>query len=208
MNTTDKRQLTIDSYTKEATNINNFTYLDSTIITFDTNNYYYFLVFTGKKTKPTNFIRTISADLREVAINSIKKIILDKYEKNLSFIESKKAISNTIQKGTILYSDWGYEQTNINFYLVLERKNSKLILQEIGQIRTYERQDDGTYSQKTTYCNAALWISSSEGSPLLDSLKKGKSITIFTDRMPEIDVKIEGDKTFVNRNYTVKDIAL
>ncbi|MCT3649905.1 hypothetical protein KRE40_18410 [Elizabethkingia meningoseptica] len=144
MNTTDKRQLTIDSYTKEATNINNFTYLDSTIITFDTNNYYYFLVFIGKKTKPANFIRTISEDLREVAINSIKKIILDKYEKNLSFIESKKAISDTIKKGTILYSDWGYEQTNINFYLVLERKNSKLILQEIGQTRTYERQDSGT----------------------------------------------------------------
>lgn len=49
MNTTDKRQLTIDSYTKEATNINNFTYLDSTIITFDTNNYYYVLVLLEKK---------------------------------------------------------------------------------------------------------------------------------------------------------------
>ncbi|MET7038800.1 single-stranded DNA-binding protein [Elizabethkingia miricola] len=71
-----------------------------------------------------------------------------------------------------------------------------------------KRQDDGTYTQKTTYCNAALWINSNEGSPLLDSLKKGKSITIFADRMPEIDVKVEGDKTYVNRNYTVKDIAL
>ncbi|WP_454058938.1 hypothetical protein [Elizabethkingia ursingii] len=49
-----------------------------------------------------------------------------------------------IQKGTILYSDWGYEQTNINFYIVLERRNSKLILQEIGQKRTYDRQDSGT----------------------------------------------------------------
>ncbi|AQX03696.1 hypothetical protein BBD32_19320 (plasmid) [Elizabethkingia anophelis] len=144
MNTIDKRQLTIDSYTKEATNINNFTYLDSTIITFEKDTYYYSLIFTGRKTKPTYFNRATAEDIREVGINNIKKIILDKYEKNLSFIESKKAISDTIQKGTILYSDWGYEQTNINFYLVLERKNSKLILQEIGQTRTYERQDSGT----------------------------------------------------------------
>ncbi|MDV4026055.1 hypothetical protein CMT52_17115 [Elizabethkingia anophelis] len=142
--TRTNRQQTIDCYTKEATNINNFTYLDSTIITFEKDTYYYSLIFTGRKTKPTYFNRATAEDIREVGINNIKKIILDKYERNLRFIENRKAISNTIQKGTILYSSWGYEQTNINFYLVLERRNSKLILQEIGQTRTYERQDSGT----------------------------------------------------------------
>jgi hypothetical protein len=41
--------------------------------------------------------------------------MLEKYERNLRFIENRKTISDTIQKGTILYSSWGYEQTNINF---------------------------------------------------------------------------------------------
>ena len=142
--TRTNRQQTIDCYTREASNINNSSYLDSTIITFEKDNYYYFMVFMGRKTKPTYFNRATAEDIREVTINSAKKIMLEEYEKNLRFIENRKAISDTIQKGTILYSSWGYEQTNINFYLVLERKNSKLILQEIGQTRTYERQDSGT----------------------------------------------------------------
>ncbi|MET7038797.1 hypothetical protein [Elizabethkingia miricola] len=144
MKITDKRQITIDRYTQNATNINTSDYLDNTIILFEKDTYYYSMIFTGRKTKPTYFNRATAEDIREVGINNIKKILLEKHEKNLSFIENRKRISDTIQEGTILYSDWGYEQTNINFYLVLERRNSKLILQEIGQTRTYERQDAGT----------------------------------------------------------------
>lgn len=48
---------------------------------------------------------------------------------------SKKSL---IKQGTILYADWGYEQTNIDFYIVLERKNDFVILQEIGQDKIYD----------------------------------------------------------------------
>ena len=48
-------------------------------------------------------------------------------------------------KGAILYSSWGYEQTNIDFYEILERKNDFVIIQEIGQIRNHDsRGDSGT----------------------------------------------------------------
>jgi hypothetical protein len=47
--TRTNRQQTIDCYTREACNINNSSYLDSTIITFEKENYYYFMVFIGKK---------------------------------------------------------------------------------------------------------------------------------------------------------------
>ena len=43
-----------------------------------------------------------------------------------------------ITQGDILSSSWGYEQTNVDYYLVLCRKNSTVTLQAIGQERTYD----------------------------------------------------------------------
>jgi hypothetical protein len=61
----------------------------------------------------------------------------------------KKTTRNYSERLNSLCS-WGYEQTNINFYLVVERKKSTLVLQEIGQNRTYEHQDSGTCTPNTS----------------------------------------------------------
>ena len=37
------------------------------------------------------------------------------------------------KQGQIYYDEWGYEQTNINFYTVMEVKTKSVILQEIGK---------------------------------------------------------------------------
>jgi len=38
----------------------------------------------------------------------------------------------TIKKGDVLVSKWGYDQTNVDFYLVLKRTNKMVTLQQIG----------------------------------------------------------------------------
>lgn len=38
----------------------------------------------------------------------------------------------TIKTGDILVSKWGYDQTNVEFYLVLERTPKMVWLQEVG----------------------------------------------------------------------------
>lgn len=48
------------------------------------------------------------------------------------------------QPGAILYTSWGYEQTNIDFYIVLERKPRSVVLQEIGQDKVQDGYDSGT----------------------------------------------------------------
>lgn len=40
--------------------------------------------------------------------------------------------------GAILCSSWGYEQTNIDWYIILERKNDYILIQEIGTKKTYD----------------------------------------------------------------------
>ena len=36
------------------------------------------------------------------------------------------------KEGAILYSTWGYEQTNVDFYKIVERKPKSVVLQKIG----------------------------------------------------------------------------
>ena len=43
-----------------------------------------------------------------------------------------KARAAKIQTGTIFSSSWGYEQTNVDFYLCTERKGASVTLQPIG----------------------------------------------------------------------------
>jgi len=50
--------------------------------------------------------------------------------------------SQKFKPGTILYSSWGYEQTNIDFYQIIERKGQFVTLQEIGSEKTYEEWGD------------------------------------------------------------------
>lgn len=57
---------------------------------------------------------------------------LDKLQK-----EAKEKIGK-YKMGTILYSSWGHEQTNVNFYIVMEVKGSFLKLHEIGKTITKE----------------------------------------------------------------------
>lgn len=47
--------------------------------------------------------------------------------------EMKRAeFKNKIEVGTILYSSWGYDQTNIDFYQVIENKNETVFIRPIA----------------------------------------------------------------------------
>ena len=52
-----------------------------------------------------------------------------KYKKTIS--EERKASGPGLVIGDILYSSWGYEQTNVNFYQVIDVRNKMVILKEI-----------------------------------------------------------------------------
>ena len=50
------------------------------------------------------------------------------------YVEKKKLF----EVGSILYCSWGWEQTNIDWYIILERKNDYILIQEIGTKKTYD----------------------------------------------------------------------
>lgn len=59
------------------------------------------------------------------------------------YAEQKKQEHDKIQAGSILYSSWGYDQTNIDFYKVVRRSGSLVELVEIGQHRERTEHDGG-----------------------------------------------------------------
>ena len=50
----------------------------------------------------------------------------------------QELIENGFKVGDILYDSWGYEQTNIDFYQVIEVKPKSVIIRPIGQEVTEE----------------------------------------------------------------------
>lgn len=80
-----------------------------------------------------------------------------KREKTIEFFTLKREIERaeiSLKKGieegkkyvpgAILYSLWGYDQTNVDFYIILERVNNTVTLQQIGGIRKYSSDMSGT----------------------------------------------------------------
>ena len=49
--------------------------------------------------------------------------------------------ARAIQPGVILVASWGYEQTNIDFYKVLDRRGDAVTIVEIGQKKMKEEND-------------------------------------------------------------------
>lgn len=125
--------------------VNNYLYH-----TFYNSRFYCLLIFKKSQYKPIYFKPYEKLEKLNLFLADHKKRIEDIVENEKKRKEAIKKLQETIQKGSILYASWGYEQTNINFYLVVERKKSTLVLQEIGQNRTYEHQDSGTCTPNTS----------------------------------------------------------
>ena len=65
---------------------------------------------------------------------------IERVEKNVNAENERKAIKKEAQKnmnhnfvkGSIIYNSWGYDQTNIDFYQIIEVKAKSVILREIA----------------------------------------------------------------------------
>jgi hypothetical protein len=74
-----------------------------------------------------------NTDAERAAFIADKKHVIDR---DTESAELRAAIyaadAEKIQAGSILYSSWGYDQTNIDFYKILSRKGKTVTMQRIG----------------------------------------------------------------------------
>jgi len=129
-----KKELHIEIFTGKENAIKR-QYKDILIISYNRGKIPIVAIWESKSFKPTFHYRFNKADelfqfISEREIQADKREVTN-IQRELEYTEKKKGIV----VGSILYSSWGYEQTNIDFYEVLERKNDFVILQQIGQKR-------------------------------------------------------------------------
>jgi hypothetical protein len=93
---------------------------------------YYGIAFAGKSNKPLWYssFRTPEARQHEIddTIKSRKSVIEYKQKQ----LQEKRDFVHNIQVGEIFVSSWGYDQTNVDFYQVVEIKGKMVVVREIA----------------------------------------------------------------------------
>lgn len=107
-----------------------------------------------------------------------------KEEEKLSKKQKLKDDLKSVNVGDIFLCSWGYEQTNVNFYKLIEKKGSKGIFQEVGY----------NHVRETSWCSADVEIDETQiiGEPFVKMLK-GSSFKMYSFAYA---YKVDKTKTF------------
>lgn len=95
---------------------------------------YYAIGFAGKAQKPLFHEQYQSESSRKRAveeyIESRRRLLVMKEKAR----EEKRGWQHNVQVGDIFYTSWGYDQTNIDFYEVVDVRGSIIVVREIDSV--------------------------------------------------------------------------
>lgn len=91
--------------------------------------------FTGKQSKPTWHLRFQTEERMMAKIEELEKSLIGWEKMKEERKQQRKTEKASVQVGDILYNSWGWEQTNIDFYQVVEVKGGQFTIQEIAASR-------------------------------------------------------------------------
>lgn len=106
----------------------------------------FMVVFQGSAMRPKEHFYYLTEERRQEAIKRVKADEDLTGRKKRERKEEKQNFEHTLKVGDILYSSWGYEQTNIDFYEVVKLNGKCVIIRELAQ----KHIGDGDMSGKTT----------------------------------------------------------
>lgn len=88
---------------------------------------------TYRKEKCLWYYRFNSELEREAHVNKEIESLEKRVAEKITFKESKKNLINPFKVGEIFYNSWGYEQTNIDFYQIVEAAAKSVKIRPIGK---------------------------------------------------------------------------
>lgn len=92
---------------------------------------YGFIAYSGKRTKPDMYYIYPNLAQREEAISHYLKNIKSHEEWKQKCKDNRILKTNPVKVGDIFYTSWGYDQTNVEFYQVLEVKGQFAQIRQI-----------------------------------------------------------------------------
>ena len=95
---------------------------------------YYAIAYVGKQSKPVlNYSYGTSKTRRDAAIRNLIDSRKERASRQLKQREDKRNFMTELFAGDILYSSWGYDQTNVDFYEVIEVPgNQTVVIREVA----------------------------------------------------------------------------
>lgn len=91
----------------------------------------YAIGFKGRAKKPLFYTRYRSESNRERDIQSYMDGVRENEERKRKNREEQKSWGHGISVGDIFYSSWGYDQTNIDYYEIVDVRGKQVIVREI-----------------------------------------------------------------------------
>ena len=92
--------------------------------------------FAGKALNPTHYYGFKSEEKRAASIEEFFKKIAEraewKAERKVAAKAAKAKAAKEMNVGDIYYTSWGYDQTNIDFYKILEVKKGSAVIVKVG----------------------------------------------------------------------------
>ena len=100
-------------------------------------------IWKGKQAKPYFHYRYQNEQKRAEAIAGQEANALANELAKIERKAAKKAWKHNLKVGQIFYCSWGYGQTNVDWYEIVEVKGKTVVIQEIAGKRTVEGMDCG-----------------------------------------------------------------
>lgn len=100
---------------------------------------FYLRCWVGKKKKPVRFYRFGVESLMIESLNDFVNMYQRIADESAAQRQKEKSFIHDLKVGDILYSSWGWEQTNIDFYQVITLRGKKsIVVKPINADRVYD----------------------------------------------------------------------
>lgn len=132
---------------------------------FERNGHLCAVGFSGRRNKPDFRYRYGNEEQRERDVSNHLEKIRQQEQVKEAQRQARAAFSHTLKTGDILYSSWGYDQTNIDYYEVVRVKSKKtVVLRQLNKTTTETGFMSGeTLPNRGKYLGKALVKRVSEG---------------------------------------------
>ena len=140
----------------------------------ETNGRFYGLAYWGKANKPLWHHRFISVSSRAQQMAETVANYKSHQERTATRREARKAFVHTVQVGDIYRTSWGYDQTNVEFFEVVEVRGKHAVLREIASAS----EDDGHGSERCVPQSGAYlqprYAGDDQGKPIRRLIQDGR----------------------------------
>ena len=128
-------------------------------------------IFAKGSSKPFAHYKFKTLESRAAFIQKQKDADAENERSEQVYLSKQAEEAKKLQPGVILYSSWGWEQTNIDWYEVIERRGQMLTVQQIG---TRRMADDEYYDRGKCLPDPAVKI----GQPFRKRVTKHGTINL------------------------------